>query len=80
MTDAITATELRRNVYRILDEVLDSGAPRYISRRGKLLVLVEATPSRPRFGSGPQRQTATVSIDELAAISWEHAWEPDTAR
>jgi antitoxin (DNA-binding transcriptional repressor) of toxin-antitoxin stability system len=36
----VTASQLRQNVYRLLDEVLDSGIPLEIERRGKLLRVV----------------------------------------
>ena len=41
----LTATKLRQNLYRILDEILDSGIPVKINRKGKIaarLVLVDA--------------------------------------
>ena len=79
MPESISATELRRNVYRILDDVLESGETRYISRRGKTLMLVSASPPRRRFGDGPKRRATDLTIDELAAISWEDAWDPEDA-
>ena len=37
---SITASKLRENVYRILDEVLETGIPVEINRRGKKLKIV----------------------------------------
>ena len=41
---AITASRLRDNVYRILDEVLDTRRPVEIERRGQRLRIVPAEP------------------------------------
>jgi hypothetical protein len=37
MKEPWTASRLRENVYRILDEVLETGVPVEIERRGKIL-------------------------------------------
>lgn len=80
MGETISATELRRNIYRILDEVLETGAPRYVSRHGRILMLVEASPGRRRFGDGPRRKATALSLDELAKVSWADEWSAeDTA-
>ncbi len=34
------ATKLRQNLYRILDDILQSGAPVEIERNGKVLTLI----------------------------------------
>lgn len=44
---AITASKLRENVYRILDEVLATGQPVEIERNGRrLLIVADDRPSR----------------------------------
>lgn len=40
----VTASQLRQNVYRLLDEVLESGIPLEIERRGKVLRVVPPDP------------------------------------
>ena len=44
MTRPITATELRSNVYRILDEILETGVVQEVIRGGSKLLIVPATP------------------------------------
>ena len=71
----ISASQLRQNIYRLLDEVLESGEPIEIERNGRRLRIVpaeapiEARPSgstsrphrrRPR-GFGPYRLVARVA-------------------
>ncbi len=76
MRATVTATELRSNVYRILDEVLDSGRAQEVVRRGRKLLIVPAEPKRRRLEDLPRRKITTCSFDELAATSWEHTWKP----
>jgi len=75
MSEAITPTELRKNLYRLLDQVLETGQPLRIDRGGQLILIIPATAHR-RFGDGPRLDCTPCTIDELASISWEHAWTP----
>ncbi len=72
----VTATELRSNVYRILDEVLDSGRAQEVVRKGRKLLIVPAEAKRRRLDELPRRKITTCSFEELVETSWEHAWEP----
>ena len=74
---AMTATQLRQNVYRVLDEVLETGKPQEILRNGRKLLIVSSEPKRRRFEDAPKRQVLNCSFDELVETSWEKAWEPD---
>lgn len=70
----MTATELRRNVYQVLDDVLDTGHPAEIQRNGRTLLIVSAEPVVRDLSKIPKRKFSTVSFDELVATTWE--WEP----
>jgi len=67
----ITVTELRGNIYNILDEVLNTGIPIEINKGGKKLKIMpvekvnklENLISRPNVIKG--------NPDELVDISWE---------
>ena len=76
MSTAVTATELRRDIYRILDEILESGLAKEIVRKGQRLLIVPAKPKRRRLDELPRRKVTDCTFDELVATSWEHAWEP----
>lgn len=76
MSATVTATELRRDIYRILDEVLDSGLAQEIVRKGRKLLIVPAEPKRRHLEDLPRRKVTTCTFDELVATSWEHTWEP----
>ena len=73
---AITASKLRDNVYRILDEVLDTGAPVEIMRRGRTLRIVSAEP-RGRLSRLPTRSRyLRVDPEEIVDLDWSAEWRP----
>jgi hypothetical protein len=74
----ITATQLRKNVYRILDEVLDSGKSMEVIRNGKKLLIVPEEPRRLQLRELPRRKIMNCTPDELVATSWDHSWDPDS--
>lgn len=78
MGDALNATQLRAQLYRVLDEVIATGRPRRLVRKGhRLLISLESTPQRLDLDALPRRRATDLSPEELADLSWEHAWEPD---
>lgn len=74
---SLTASQLRADVYRILDRVLASGEPLEIERGGQVLRLV---PPRPRswVDQLPRREGVVVGDpDDLVGIDWSSEWKPD---
>lgn len=69
----ITATELRANIYRLLDSVLETGIPLSVDRGGRKLVIqavgVPATVLE-RLDAIPQRDWIVGDPENLNA-SWE---------
>lgn len=75
---ALTATQLRQNVYQILDEVIESGTTQEVVRRGQKVLLVPVGPGRRKLEDLPRRENVYKgTFDELVAISWENSWKPD---
>jgi prevent-host-death family protein len=74
---AITASKLRADVYRLLDEVLETGRPLEITRKGETLVI--APKERESIWDRlPRRDGAIVGDpDELIHIDWSSEWNPD---
>ena len=72
----LTASQLRADVYRVLDRVLESGIPAEIERKGRVLRIVpEAMPSRlarlverPTFIKGDP--------NDLVHLDWSTEWRP----
>ena len=78
MTHPITATQLRANVYRILDQVLETGEALEVTRgRSKLLIVPAAVHETRRLKDRPRRDGLNCTLDELVSTSWEKEWQPD---
>ena len=76
MTRPITVTELRSDVYRILDRVLESGEAQEVLRGNSKLLIIPAGERRRRLKDRPRRDGLNCSLDELVATSWEKEWGP----
>lgn len=69
----ITASKLRENIYRILDQAIEQGTPVEILRKGTVVRMVaETRPSklarlkkRPGFRGNP---------DDIAGMDWSKEW------
>jgi len=72
----ITASELRQNVYRLLDEVLATGLPLEVDRGGRRLriVPVDAPPKLSRLS--PHPGTINGDPEDLVHIDWSGEWRP----
>lgn len=73
---AITASKLRQDIYRLLDEVLETGIPLEIQRKGQRLRLAPIEPRskldrlelRPDFFKGDP--------EDLVHLDWSNEWKP----
>lgn len=74
---AITASNLRANVYRLLDEVLETGRSLEIERNGKTLVIAPKE-EQSFWDRLPRREGFIVGDpDELIHMDWSSEWNPD---
>ena len=74
---ATTASKLRANIYRMLDEVLETGQPLEIERNGKTLVIAPKE-ELSIWDRLPRREGFIVGDpDELIHIDWSLEWNPD---
>jgi len=80
----VTASKLRENIYRLLDEVLESGHPIEIERKGKRLRIVPAdpepsesrSPKQGRLGRLIKRDCLPEGTESLLGIDWSAEWKP----
>ena len=76
MGKRITASQLRQNIYRILDEVLESGRPVEIVRKGRL---VRIEPERLDKGIfeilTPHPGSILGDAEDLVHIDWSSEWK-----
>jgi len=78
MAKPISATELRAKIYRILDQIIETGKAQEISRNGMRLLIIPAEVRKLRLEELPKRQAITCSADELVDTSWEQEWSPES--
>jgi PHD/YefM family antitoxin component YafN of YafNO toxin-antitoxin module len=77
---SISASKLRENIYRVLDQVAETGEPVEILRNGRRLqiILVEA----PRKRSSkldrlePRPDAFTGDTGDLVHLDWSAGWKP----
>ena len=72
----LTASKLRANLYRILDQVLETGVPVEIERHGRILKLVLTdTPDKLDYLI---ERSAFLQCDpeDLVSLDWSQEWQP----
>ena len=72
----ITASELRQNIYKLLDQVLESGVPLEIERNGRRLRVIptDAPGKLDRLIGHPDYVVGDP--EELVHIDWSNEWRP----
>jgi hypothetical protein len=75
MRKPMTATELRKDIYKVLDEVLETGNPLEVTRGSRTLMIVPAGGRRLRLADLPRREALICTPDELVETSWD--WTPE---
>ena len=73
----ISATRLRQNLYNILDQVIDTGLPVDIERRGQRLRIVPARPTR-KLDRLERRQVIKGDPEALVHVDWSGTWSGET--
>jgi hypothetical protein len=77
MEEPITPTQLRKNVYRILDEVLETGRPVVIERKGRRLHIQPEAPRRDLSKLKPHPGLIIGDPEDLVEIDWLSEWNSD---
>jgi hypothetical protein len=77
----VNATKLRADLYTVLDQVIQSGKPVTIERKGRRLILcvdeseLRARPKRVVWPK-PRPQWVNGNVDDLFEIDWSKEWRP----
>ena len=76
MTIQVAPTELRKNIYKLLDQVLESGKPIEIKRKGRRLLIVpaEADAKLDRLEGHPD--CIAGDPEDLVHMDWSDEWQP----
>lgn len=70
-----TASRLRQDIYRILDEVLATGIPAEIERHGKVLRIVPPEKTS-KLDSLRPRDYLNIDPEDVVKIDWADTWRP----
>ena len=68
----LTASRLRENIYEILDEILETGTPVEIERKGRVLriVPVQGPPKSTLYPAEEQPGTLLDDPEDLIHVNW----------
>ena len=67
----VTPTELRANIYKLLEEVLDTGIPLEINKGNKRLRIVPVAQGQKLQNLISRSDAIQGDPEELVSISWE---------
>jgi len=73
---ANTASQLRQNVYRLLDEVLETGVPLEIERNGRRLRVVPVEGPSKLDRLVPHPDAIVGDPEDFLHMDWSHEWRP----
>ena len=71
----VKPSQLRENIYRILDQVLDTGVPVEIERNGKLLRIMPVA-KRSKLDNLKPRRYLLSDAEDLVHVDWSEEWRP----
>ncbi len=72
----ITASKLRENIYRVLDQILETGVPIEIERRGKLLKIVPVEAPRKLDNLVARPDFLPGDPEDIVSLDWSGEWQP----
>ena len=73
----VTASQLRQDVYNLLDKVLESGTPLEIRRKGRVLRIVPDKPAQSPLGGLKSHDTVIGDPDDLVHLDWSDQWSAE---
>lgn len=72
----VSASELRTNIYRLLDQVLETGVPLEIERKGRTLRIMADEPTSKLARLVPHPGYIIGDPDALVDTDWSGHWDP----
>ncbi len=73
---AITASDLRKNIYRLLDRVAEDGRPLTVIRKGAPLKICRVEPSS-KLARLVKHDCIKGDPQSLVHLDWENEWHHD---
>jgi len=71
----MTPSQLRANIYRVLDQVLETGVPVEVERRGKRLKIVSTEPRSKLDNLEPHPEYLMGDPEDIVHMDWSIYWE-----
>ncbi len=74
----MTLTELRKNLYAVIDDLLSTGGSLEIQRRGRTIVIAPKSGSSKleRLEKHAGRKALIGNPDDIVHMDWEAEWHP----
>ena len=69
----ITVTKLRQNIYKILDQVAETGIPVEIKRNGKVLKIIKAE-EYSKLTNLKKRDILNCDPEDIVSMDWSKQW------
>lgn len=69
--ESLSPTELRNNIYKVLDQVLDSGIPVEIRRKNRTLKIIPVDPVDKFRNFKERRNIINGDPDDIVHMDWE---------
>ena len=79
MNARVTLSELRNDLYRLADRVLDTGEPLEIARKGRTLRLVVEPASDRLDRIQPIPGLISGDPEALVELDWSDEWRPESS-
>lgn len=72
----VSTSHLRSNIYRLLDQVLATGEPLEIERKGQRLVITPVIPPGKLERLDHRHDYIVGDPEELVHLDWSGEWKP----
>jgi len=72
----VTVSKLRENIYRLIDQVIDTGIPLEIKRKGKILKIVPEDPKDKLDNLITRSEYLKCDPEDIIHLDWSGEWRP----
>jgi len=74
---AVSLTELRANLFKLVDQVIASGKPLEIERHGVSVKIVAAPQGKKLGRLKPHHNVVNGELDDIVHMDWSTNWDED---
>ncbi|MGH7886168.1 MAG: type II toxin-antitoxin system Phd/YefM family antitoxin [Thermodesulfobacteriota bacterium] len=71
----ITATKLRQNIYKVLDQILETGVPVEIERKGEILKIISEKKVDILDNLVEREDVINGDPEDIVHIDWSEEWK-----